>query len=40
MLPRIIISVYFIASVLTFIAYVLDKSAAKSNRRRICIFAG
>jgi len=35
MLPRIIISVYFIASALTFIAYVLDKSAAKGNRRRI-----
>lgn len=35
MSPRIIISVYFIASIITFIVYALDKSAAKSNRWRI-----
>jgi len=35
MLLRIIISVYFIASTLTFILYALDKSAAKGNRWRI-----
>lgn len=35
MSPRIIISVYFIASTITFILYALDKSAAKSNRWRI-----
>ena len=35
MSPWIIVSVYFIASTITFIAYALDKSAAKGNRRRI-----
>ena len=35
MRPWIIVGIYFIASTITFIAYALDKSAAKGNLRRI-----
>lgn len=34
-MPPWIISVYFIASTITFLVYALDKSAAKNNRWRI-----